>query len=148
MNEPKEHDLTRFLDAQTDGFDVALQELVKGRKRSHWMWYIFPQVAGLGHSWMAEKYAICSRGEAAAYLNHEVLGPRLRQCAAALLPHQDKSIAEIMSYPDNLKLRSSMTLFAAVAEPESVFAQVLGQFYAGEYDARTLRFLEANPSCS
>ncbi len=119
MNEPKEHDLTRFLDAQAGDFDVALQELVKGRKRSHWMWYIFPQVAaGLGLSWMSEKYAIRSREEAAAYLNHEVLGPRLRQCAAALLPHQGKSIAGMMSYPDNLKLRSSMTL---------LFCQLLNQ---------------------
>jgi uncharacterized protein (DUF1810 family) len=145
MNEPAEHDLSRFLDAQAGDFDVVLQELIEGRKRSHWMWYIFPQVAGLGQSWMSEKYAIRSREEAAAYLNHEVLGPRLRQCAAALLPHQDKSISEIMSYPDNLKLRSSMTLFAAVAEPGSVFAQVLEQFYPGEPDVRTLRFLEADP---
>ncbi len=145
MNEPKGHDLSRFLDAQVGDFDVVLQELTEGRKRSHWMWYIFPQVAGLGQSWMSEKYAIRSREEAAAYLNHEVLGPRLRQCAAALLPHQGKSIAGMMSYPDNLKLRSSMTLFATVDEPERVFSQVLDQFYAGQPDMRTLRFLEGPP---
>lgn len=140
-----QYDLDRFLIAQESSFECVLKEIGKGRKRSHWIWYIFPQVAGLGHSSMAEKYAIRSRGEAVAYLEDEVLGSRLRQCASALLAHTDKNITAIMGYPDNIKLRSSMTLFAAISPPDSVFAKVLAQFYSGRLDILTVEFLETNP---
>lgn len=145
MNERTEHNLERFLEAQQWDFAVALQELRRGRKQSHWIWYIFPQVAGLGQSVISQKYAIRSKSEAVAYLQHEVLGDRLRQCTAALLAHKGKNIDDIMGYPDNLKLRSSMTLFAAISPPDSLFAQVLEQFYAGSRDEKTLAFIERNP---
>jgi uncharacterized protein (DUF1810 family) len=105
------------------------------------MWYIFPQVAGLGFSSMAQRYAIRSRGEAEAYLAHPILGPRLAECAKALLGVQDRSAKEIMGYPDYLKLQSSMTLFAAVSPPGSVFEQVLDKYYGGAKDPKTLEFL-------
>jgi len=135
------HDLQRFVEAQREVYPAALTELRRGQKRSHWMWFIFPQVAGLGHSATAQRYAIRSREEAVAYLRHEVLGPRLQECAAALLRHRQRRIGDIMGYPDDLKLRSSMTLFAAVAGDDSVFHQVLAAFCQGEPDPHTLRFL-------
>lgn len=138
------HNLHRFLKAQEDSYDKALAELTKGKKRSHWMWYIFPQVAGLGSSGMARSYAIRSRQEAVAFLQHEILGSRLKACASALLPHRGRDIHDIMGYPDDLKLRSSMTLFACISEPGSVFHHVLDAFYAGEPDEYTIRFLENN----
>lgn len=145
MSDAKHYDLDRFLDAQDGNFDIALQEILRGQKHSHWMWYIFPQVSGLGHSTMARRFAIRSKGEAVAYLEHDVLGERLRQCAAALLSHNDKNITAIMGYPDDVKLRSSMTLFAAISPPDSVFAKVLAQFYSGNSDNLTIEFLENNP---
>jgi len=141
VSEPDPYDLQRFVVAQAGDYDRALGELRRGRKESHWIWYIFPQVAGLGHSSMAGKYAIQSREEAVAYLQHPVLGERLRQCCEALLRHRAKRVEDIMGYPDDLKLRSSMTLFAAVSESDSVFHQVLKAFYAGERDERTMDFL-------
>ena len=141
MNTVDSFDLKRFVSAQRSDFATALQELRQGLKQSHWIWYIFPQVAGLGRSPMSERYAIRSAAEARAYLEHGVLGPRLKECAAAVLAHTDKDVSDIMGHPDDLKLKSSMTLFAAVSPPGSVFEQVLESFYAGQRDPATLLFL-------
>ncbi len=142
MKENDPYDLERFVAAQAQDFERALGELQRGRKQSHWIWYIFPQVAGLGHSSMAQKYAIQSREEAVAFLNHPVLGSRLRQCCEALLRHRGRRVEDIMGYPDDLKLRSSMTLFAVVDEGENIFREVLKVFYSGERDERTMDFLK------
>ena len=143
MHEPDPYNLQRFLTAQAEDFRRALEELNRGRKESHWIWYIFPQVAGLGHSSMAQKYAIQSREEAVAYLNHPVLGARLNQCCEALLKHEDKKVQDIMGFPDDLKLRSSMTLFAVVSTEDSIFHKVLDAFYSGRMDERTIALLDA-----
>jgi uncharacterized protein (DUF1810 family) len=140
-NDP--HNLQRFLSAQAAHYAAALRELQAGRKESHWIWYIFPQVAGLGHSPMAQKYAIGSRGEAIAYLQHGILGARLQECCKALLEHADRKIESIMGFPDDLKLRSSMTLFAKISGQDSVFHNVLNAFYDGEMDRKTIDFLTA-----
>jgi uncharacterized protein (DUF1810 family) len=108
------YDLQRFVDAQNLVFDQVLRELRDGRKQSHWMWFVFPQIHGLGHSPMAEKYAISSRAEAEAYLGHSILGPRLRQCSLLVTQVEGRSIEKILGYPDNVKFRSSMTLYARV----------------------------------
>ncbi len=139
MNDP--HNLQRFVDAQCSTYDQALAELQAGRKQSHWMWFIFPQISGLGHSAMAQRYAITSRDEAAAYLLHPVLGPRVEKCATAMLAHADRSARQILGSPDDMKLRSSMTLFAAVAPEPTLYRQVLEQFYAGQADPATLQRL-------
>lgn len=141
MNDSDPHNLQRFLAAQSENYEIALEELQRGRKRSHWIWYIFPQVAGLGHSSMAQAYAIQSRDEGLAYLEHEVLGRRLRECAAALLAHREVNIEDIMKFPDNLKLQSSMSLFASLSDAGSIFHRMLDLFYAGEMDSKTLDFL-------
>lgn len=133
-----EHDLERFLTAQASTYDAALAEMRAGRKRTHWMWFVFPQLRGLGRSETARFYGIVSLAEARAYLDHEVLGTRLVQCAEALLPHEGKSAREIMGSPDDVKLRSSMTLFAAVAGEGSVFSEVLDRFFDGQPDPLTL----------
>jgi len=140
-NDP--YHLQRFLTAQAANYEQALRELHGGRKHTHWIWYIFPQVAGLGHSRIAQEYAIRSKEEALAYLAHPLLGDRLRQCCAALLEHTDKPITSIMSYPDDLKLRSSLTLFAAISEADSIFARTLSTFYGGDSDVNTIAFLSA-----
>ncbi len=145
MSEPDPHNLQRFLTAQAEDFDRALRELRRGHKESHWIWYIFPQVAGLGYSSTSQKYAIRSREEAVAYLNHATLGIRLRQCCEALLKHQGREVQDIMGYPDDLKLCSSMTLFAMISTPDSVFHKVLNAFYSGQMDERTVAFLAAKP---
>jgi uncharacterized protein (DUF1810 family) len=131
--------LDRFVEAQDAGrtYEAALGELRRGRKTSHWMWFVFPQLAGLGRSSMAQAYALDSLDEARAYLAHPVLGPRLRECVAALLEHPDRSAEQVLGGIDALKLRSSMTLFARAAPGEPVFQQVLDAFYGGEPDART-----------
>jgi uncharacterized protein (DUF1810 family) len=137
------YNLERFLEAQADHYHQALTELRSGKKQSHWIWYIFPQVAGLGRSSTAQRYAIVSREEAVAYLNHEILGPRLIECSNALLPHRETSIESIMGRPDDMKLRSSMTLFDAVSEsPDNPFREVLYWFYGSQKDRRTMQFLE------
>ena len=133
--------LQRFVDAQARNYAEALAELRRGRKTSHWMWYVFPQVAGLGSSAMARTYAICSLAEARAYLAHPVLGPRLREVVAAVLAVQGRTAHEIFGGPDDLKLRSSLTLFARAAPDEPLFRQALDQYFAGEPDARTLERL-------
>jgi len=137
------HELQRFVNAQRDTYDEALAELRVGHKHGHWMWFVFPQVAGLGHSAIGARYAIASRDEAVAYLAHPVLGPRLRACAEAVLGVTGKTAHDIFSYPDDLKLRSSMTLFARLAEPDSPFQRVLERYYAGEEDPATIAVLEA-----
>ena len=133
--------LERFVEAQDGVHARALNELRAGRKASHWMWFVFPQVAGLGSSPTSQRYAIRSREEACAYLDHPVLGPRLLECARAVLSHPDRTAREIMGSPDDAKLRSSMTLFALAADSEPVFQQVLDTFFGGERDQRTVAFL-------
>jgi len=130
--------LQRFIDAQQGVYPKALAELHAGHKRSHWMWFIFPQIAGLGSSQMATTYAIASSDEAAAYLAHPVLGPRLRECAMAVASIDDRPIDEVFDYPDNLKFHSCMTLFADVAPDEAVFQACLDRFFDGEADTATL----------
>ena len=136
--------LQRFLDAQDGVYEQALAELRAGRKRSHWMWFVFPQIAGLGHSSTAAYYAIADLAEARAYLAHPLLGARLAECAEALLGVTGRTAHEILGSPDDLKLRSSMTLFAQVAGPDSVFRRVLERYYGGEADARTLDLLASS----
>jgi uncharacterized protein (DUF1810 family) len=133
--------LERFVDAQHGIYDTALAELRAGHKRTHWMWFIFPQIGGLGHSAMAQRYAIRSADEAAAYLAHPVLGPRLRACAAAVASHHDRGVDEIFGHPDNLKFHSSMTLFADIAPDEAIFQTCLDQFFDGRPDPATLERL-------
>ena len=135
--------LERFIEAQDGLHAQALDELRAGRKASHWMWFVFPQLAGLGSSPMAQRYAIGSLGEARAYLDHPVLGQRLVDCAKAVLSHPDRTAREIMGSPDDVKLRSSMTLFALADDSEPVFQQVLDTFFAGERDPRTVQLLQA-----
>ena len=133
-------DLQRFVDAQTPLYQRVLAELRQGRKQSHWMWFIFPQLAGLGHSAMARQFAIASREEAVAYLGHGVLGPRLRQCVALVNAVEGRTITEILGSPDDLKFCSSMTLFGAVSsDPE--FATAIAKFYGGRSDQKTLALL-------
>jgi uncharacterized protein (DUF1810 family) len=120
----------------------ALAELKSGQKRTHWMWFIFPQIRGLGQSPVSQLYAIQGLEEAQQYMTHPVLGARLRECAQALLDIEDRTAQDIFSYPDDLKLRSSMTLFESVAGPTSIFGKVLDKFFAGERDRWTLKILE------
>ena len=142
MNDPFE--LIRFVEAQDGVYERALAELKQGLKESHWMWFIFPQIEGLGSSSMARFYSIKSVNEAKAYLEHPWLGQRLIECSNALLQHSGKSASDIFGFPDDLKLRSSMTLFASISEsePESVFSRVLEQYFAGQLDQQTLDTLK------
>ena len=140
---PSGADLQRFIDAQGPVYEAARAELAAGRKRTHWMWFIFPQLAGLGRSETARFYGLESRAEALAYWQHPVLGPRLRHCARLVLETRGKTAHEIFGSPDDLKLRSCMTLFADVAGDEPVFAEVLARYFQGEPDGRTLDLLAA-----
>lgn len=133
--------LSRFVDAQRATYPEALAELRAGHKRTHWMWFVFPQLAGLGSSPTARHYGIRSLAEAQAYLAHPLLGERLRECAQTLLALRGPSAEAIFGYPDVLKLRSSMTLFAEVPGADPVFDSVLARYYAGERDLRTLHLL-------
>jgi uncharacterized protein (DUF1810 family) len=133
-------DLSRFVSAQAAVYPEALAELKEGRKRTHWMWFVFPQIAGLGVSPTARRYAIRSLDEARAYLAHPVLGPRLEECARAVLGVDGKTAEDIFGYPDDLKLRSSMTLFARAANDPGVFQAVLDRYYDGP-DPKTLDLL-------
>ena len=135
------YDLKRFVDAQAGDYATALAEVRRGRKASHWMWYIFPQVDGLGSSSMARRYAIRSAEEARAYLDHPVLGPRLVEIAEAALGVEGRSALEVFGSPDDLKLKSSATLFATVTPPDSPFARLLDKYFGGERDGRTLELL-------
>ncbi len=133
--------LQRFLDAQATDYAPALVEMRAGRKRSHWMWYIFPQIQGLGFSSISQRYAIQDATEAAAYLQHPVLGARLVEISTALLGLVSSNATAVMGSPDDLKLRSSMTLFAQVPGASPVFQQVLDKFFGGQADGQTLRRL-------
>jgi uncharacterized protein (DUF1810 family) len=134
-------ELQRFIDAQAPLYTQVLFELRSGRKRSHWMWFVFPQITGLGYSAMARRYAIASREEALAYLEHPTLGPRLRECTQILCSNHDRSIDQILGSPDDIKLRSSMTLFEAVSG-DRVFRNALDRFYAGARGSATLAMLK------
>jgi uncharacterized protein (DUF1810 family) len=132
------YDLQRFVDAQAGIYDTVLDELRGGRKRSHWIWFIFPQLAGLGSSPTAARYAISSLAEAQAYLGHEVLGARLRECSRLVNAIEGTSIEQIFGWPDNLKVRSSMTLFALATDDNDEFVAVLTKYYDGEQDPVTV----------
>lgn len=135
-------DLSHFVEAQAGSYDRALTELQGGRKESHWMWFVFPQVAGLGRSSMAQRYAIASLDEARDYLADPVLGPRLHACVQAVLAHPERSAEQMLGGIDALKLRSSMTLFARAADEPAPFQQVLDVFYDGQPDPATLELLD------
>jgi uncharacterized protein (DUF1810 family) len=134
-------DLRRFVDAQGRVYDTVLAELRDGAKRSHWIWFVFPQLRGLGHSATAQHYGVSSLEEARAYLAHPVLGPRLRECTRLVLATDGRSVDEIFGWPDNLKVRSSMTLFAHATDDNADFRAVLDKFYAGEDDPATVERL-------
>jgi uncharacterized protein (DUF1810 family) len=137
------HKLNRFISAQEGIYDDVLAELRGGRKRTHWMWFIFPQIDGLGHSATTRYYAVKSMEEARRYLAHPVLGKRLVECTAAVLAVEGRSISDIFGYPDDMKLMSSMTLFSHAAGPGSVFVRVLDKYFQGEQDARTLQIIKS-----
>jgi len=136
-----QYNLQRFVDAQAHIIDQVRAELRTGRKQTHWMWFVFPQLRGLGSSAMAEKYGITSRGEAEAYLAHPVLGSRLRECTELVNAVESRSAEQIFGYPDDLKFRSSMTLFSAVTHDSDVFRTALEKYFDGEPDPVTARHL-------
>ncbi len=144
MEKSDRFELDRFLKQQKLYYPTALSELRKGQKLSHWMWFIFPQIDGLGSSEMSVTYSIKSLKEARQYLAHSVLGARLAECAQALLAVEGRTAYQIMGKPDYLKLQSCMTLFAYISEPDSVFQRVLDKYYAGERDSKTIWLLEGN----
>lgn len=137
------YDLHRFIRAQASAYRGALAELKGCRKQTHWMWFVFPQLAGLGQSATSEYYAVKSLAEARAYLDHPVLGPRIVECAEAVLACRGRAPAEIFGSPDDLKLRSSMTLFARAVGQPSVFSRVIEQFFGDRPDGRTVELLES-----
>ncbi len=139
MNNP--HNLQRFIDAQERDYQRTLAEITAGQKRSHWMWYVFPQYDGLGFSPTSIHYAIKSPAEAKAYLDHPILGPRLKECVQVLLSVTERTAHEIFGSPDDLKLKSSMTLFAHVTSEGSVFEQVLDKYFGGRRDGKTLELI-------
>jgi uncharacterized protein (DUF1810 family) len=139
------YDLNRFVEAQAHDHAQALAEIRRGRKQSHWMWYIFPQFDGLGFSATSRRYSIKSVAEAAAYLAHPILGPRLIECTEAVLQVEGRSAYAIFGSPDDMKLRSSATLFACVSPAGSVFDQLLSKYFQGERDGETLRLLGMAP---
>ena len=139
MDDP--FNLQRFVDAQAPVYERVVAELRHGQKQSHWMWFVFPQIKGLGSSAMARRFAISSRAEAEAYLDHPLLGPRLRECTRLVVAVQGRTIDAILGYPDDLKFRSSMTLFASVAPDETDFVEALDKFYGGAMDRATLERL-------
>ena len=138
-------DSDRFVQAQVNDYPVALAELRAGRKRSHWMWYIFPQLAGLGFSAMSQRYEIRNLAQASAYLAHPLLGPRLIECAEAVLSIKGQSAREVFGTPDDLKLRSCATLFAAMSSSGSVFHRLVDVYFAGKPDEKTMRLLGLLP---
>jgi len=143
INDP--HDLNRFVEAQEGDYENALAEIRSGRKRSHWMWYVFPQFQGLGFSSTSRRYAIKSLAEARAYLNHPVLGPRLLECVEAALSIEGRSAHDIFGSPDDMKLRSCATLFAHVSPAGSVFHRLLDKYFMGQQDDKTLQLLGIEP---
>lgn len=139
MHDP--FNLSRFVEAQRPLFDRVMDELRAGRKTSHWMWFVFPQLRGLGHSEMADRFAISTLDEAQAYLEHDLLGPRLEQCVRAVLEHRGMNAKQIFGSPDDLKFRSCLTLFMCAQTGSALYQQALDQFYSGEPDRRTLLLL-------
>jgi len=135
MNDP--HDLERFVDAQNPVYEQVLAELRNGQKEGHWMWFIFPQLRGLGYSHMATAFGIASRQEAEAYLAHQILGRRLRECTDLVNLVEGRSINQLFGYPDDLKFRSSMTLFAGITLDNHVFKDALQKYFAGQPDHLT-----------
>ncbi len=140
-----EYHLQRFLEAQGHVYDAVLDELRVGEKRSHWMWYIFPQITGLGHSGTAQTFAISSLDEAQAYLQHPVLGPRLRECTQLVLNVNGRSAEQIFGYPDNLKFRSCLTLFVTATTDNKIFKDALVKYFEGKPDQLTLDLLAHQP---
>lgn len=136
------YDLNRFVQAQEADYERALSEIRSGQKRSHWMWYIFPQFGGLGLSPTSKRYSIKSVAEAKAYLNHPILGPRLIECTEAVLNVEGRSAHEIFGSPDDMKLKSCATLFAYVSPAKSVFDRLLDRFFQGKRDDKTLSLLQ------
>ena len=139
MEDP--HDLQRFVDAQEPVYDRVLEELGRGQKSSHWMWFVFPQIEGLGRSSTARKYAISSAEEARAYLQHPLLGARLRECTRLVLQVEGRTGRQIFGSVDDLKFRSSMTLFALAGADSRVFEEAIEKYYSGEYDPMTIERL-------
>lgn len=139
--------LQRFIDAQARTYEQVRSELEAGQKRSHWMWFIFPQIRGLGTSAMAQKFAIADLAEATAYLEHAVLGPRLREATALVNAVGERSIEEIFGYPDDLKFHSCITLFSQASEENAVFTTALGRYFSGRLDRATLDRLQGEGSC-
>jgi uncharacterized protein (DUF1810 family) len=135
---PDTFHLERFVAAQNDVYDDVVGELRAGQKQSHWMWFVFPQLKGLGNSPTAKQYAIASKAEAAAYLEHPVLGPRLRECTKLVIETEGRTIGQIFGYPDDLKFRSSMTLFANVTPENDLFIKALQKYFRSEMDPATL----------
>jgi uncharacterized protein (DUF1810 family) len=135
------YDLQRFVAAQEGVYGGVCAELRSGAKRSHWMWFIFPQIAGLGHSAMAKKFAITSREEAVAYLGHPLLGPRLRECTDLVMAVKNRTINEILGSPDDMKFCSSMTLFAQATQDNAIFRDAIEKYYSGRFDPATLEML-------
>jgi uncharacterized protein (DUF1810 family) len=140
-------DLRRFVDAQAAVYPKVVAELSRGRKQTHWMWFIFPQIAGLGLSATAQRFAIGSRAEAVAYLEHDLLGPRLIECTRLVMAASEKPITDILGSPDDMKFRSCMTLFDAVSKQE-IFAEAIAAFYPDGKDRATLAILETNQRLS
>jgi uncharacterized protein (DUF1810 family) len=142
MNDPNDpYDLQRFVDAQNPCFESVCSELRKGSKTGHWMWFIFPQISGLGHSPVARRFAISSREEAEAYLRHPILGPRLRECTSLVNLTEGRSPRQIFGYPDDLKFRSCMTLFVHATPDNRVFIDALHKYCGGSLDPLTLERL-------
>jgi uncharacterized protein (DUF1810 family) len=139
------YNLRRFVQAQEGDYEQALAEIRSGRKRTHWMWYIFPQFDGLGFSSTSERYSIKSAAEAEAYLSHPILGPRLAECAEAVLGVDGRSVFDIFGSPDDVKLRSCATLFGCVSPAGSVFERLLHKYFQGRRDNKTLRLLGVAP---
>ena len=136
------YNLNRFIEAQVDSYESAMGELSRGRKSGHWIWYIFPQIDGLGSSDITKLYAIKSIEEAQAYLEHPVLGERLIESCEILLRLEDVSISDVMGFPDDLKLKSSMTLFTEVSPPSSIFSEVLNKYYEDDLDQTSLEIIK------
>lgn len=139
----KTNTLDRFLKAQDTNYNDAFAEISNGRKTTHWMWYVFPQIAGLGKSEMAVHYSIADLQEAKAYLQHPVLGKRLEEISFALLKHKDKSANEILGSPDDVKLHSSMTLFSSLEDAPTVFKEIIHHFYDDQVDSATIKLLKS-----
>ena len=144
----KPFNLQRFIEAQDRVYKTAIEELRAGDKRSHWMWYIFPQIKGLGRSAISQKFAIYCLEEAKAYLAHTILGSRLVECTQIVIDLENRTVEQIFSYPDHLKFRSSMTLFEQAADDQGVFRLALLKYFEGQPDAQTLEILRARPEGS